>query len=373
MITKIKRSINRMNYRIRIAGFLILVTLIAQSCVENAINQDKKEKYVIPEKLLNTLVIDTVKRCPLVNAINLTGIVDFNQDKQVNIFSLVSGNVQDIKVQLGDHVTAGQVLAVVKSSEMAGYGNNLVIAETNVTATKKQLDATTDLYKSGLASILDVTNAQVNYDQAVSQLEMAKRILEINGNSSKGDYIIKSPISGFIVQKNITNNTSVRADNGTNLFTISDLNDVWVQGNIYEADINKVHIGDKVEVRILSEPDRVFIGKVDQKLNMLDPTSKVIKVRVVLQNPDYVLKPQMFASLTIINSEGKESLCISSKALVYDFSQYYVLVYKGNGNVGIAPVEVLNTLGDKTYLLSGVLEGDRVIASKTLQIYSELN
>jgi len=372
MITKIKRSINRMNYRIRIAGFLILVTLIAQSCVENAINQDKKEKYVIPEKLLNTLVIDTVKRCPLVNAINLTGIVDFNQDKQVNIFSLVSGNVQDIKVQLGDHVTAGQVLAVVKSSEMAGYGNNLVIAETNVTATKKQLDATTDLYKSGLASILDVTNAQVNYDQAKSQLETTKKILEINGNNTNGNYIIKSPISGFIVQKNITNNTSVRADNGTILFTISDLNDVWVQANVYEANVGKVHIGDNAEVRILSV-DRAFNGKVDKILNVLDPTSKVIKVRVVLQNPGYILKPQMYASVLISNPEGKEALCIPSKALVFDRSRYYVLVYKGNGKADITSVEVLNTLGDKTYLSSGVHEGDRIIATIALQIYSELN
>jgi cobalt-zinc-cadmium efflux system membrane fusion protein len=286
---------------------------------------------------------------------------------------LVSGNIQDITVQLGDYVSAGQVLGVVKSSEMAGYGNNMLIAETNVTASKKQLDATNDLYKSGLASILDVTNAQANYDQAVSQLETAKRVLEINGNNTKGDYIIKSPISGFIVQKTVTNNTSVRADNGTNLFTISDLKDVWVQANVYESNIGKVHLGDNAEVRVLSEPDKVFTGKVDKILNVLDPTSKVIKVRVVLPNPDYLLKPEMYASVIVSNPEDKMALCISSKALVYDRSRYYVLVYKGKGNADIAPVEILNMLGDKTYITSGVHEGDMIIASTALQIYSELN
>jgi cobalt-zinc-cadmium efflux system membrane fusion protein len=274
---------------------------------------------------------------------------------------------------LGDYVTAGQVLAVVKSSEMAGYGNNLVIAETNVTATKKQLDATNDLYKSGLASILDVTTAQVNYDQALSQLETAKRILKINGDNTKGDYIIKSPINGFIVQKNVTNNTLVRTDNGTNLFTISDLKDVWVQANVYEANVEQIHPGDPVEVRILSAPDKFFTGKVDKILNVLDPTSKVIKVRVVLKNPDYILKPQMFASVLVSNPEGREALCVPSKALVYDRSRYYVLKYNGKGSADITPVEVLNTLGDKTYLSSGVNEGDKVIASLALQIYSELN
>ena len=363
-----------MKSSISVAVLLFSLVLILLGCGDNNNKHEDKTKYVIPDSLLHTLVIEPVINCPLVNVIKLTGMVDFNQDKQVNIFSLVSGNVQDVKVQLGDYVIRGQVLAVVKSSEMAGYSNSLVIAETNVTATKKQLDATNDLFKSGLASILDVTAAQANYDQAESQLEMARRVLKINGNSVNGDYIIKSPISGFVVQKNVTNNTMVRTDNGTNLFTISDLNDVWVQANVYEANVEQVNIGDNVEVRILSAPEKVFTGKVDKILNVLDPISKVIKVRVVLQNPGYILKPQMFASIIVSNPEkGKEALCVPNNALVYERSRYYVLVYKGNGNADITPVEVLNTLGNKTYLSSGVHEGDRVIASTALQIYSELN
>jgi len=359
-----------------IVGIGILLfssALFFQSCSESAKKPEEKVKYVIPDSLLHTLRIDTVQKCPLVNALRLTGMVDFNQDKQVSIFSLVSGIVEDVKVQLGDYVTSGQVLAVVKSSEMAGYSNNLVIAETNVTATKKQLDANKELYKSGLASILDVTTAQTNYDQATSALDMAKKILKINGNNDKGNYVIKSPVSGFIVQKNITNNTTVRADNGTALFTVSDLKEVWVQANVYEANVEKVHLGDNVEVRILSEPDKVFKGRVDKILNVLDPTSKVIKVRIVLENPDYILKPQMYASVLVSNSAGQQALCVPSSALVYETSRYYVLVYKGNGNADITPVEVLNTLGDRTYLKSGVQEGDMVIGSLALQIYSELN
>ncbi len=352
---------------------LFSAAMLMQSCSENTKKTEGKVKYVIPDSLLHTLVIDTVRKCPLVNALTLTGKVDFNQDKQVNIFSLVSGIVQDVKVQLGDYVKAGQVLAVVKSSEMAGYSNNLVIAQSNITTTRKQLEASKELYKSGLASSLDVTTAQSNYDQALSALETAKKIIKINGNSSNGDYVIKAPINGFIVQKNITNSTSVRSDNGANLFTISDLKEVWVQANVYEANIEKVHIGDKADVKILSEPNRIFTGKVDKILNVLDPTSKVIKVRIVLENPDYALKPEMFASVIVSNPEGRDAICIPSKALVYENSRYYVVVYKGKGDADIAPVDVLNTLGDKTYLNSGVEEGERVIASTALQIFTELN
>ncbi len=353
---------------------MVSAAILIYGCGENKKVTEVKQQYIIPDSLLHTLVIDTVSKCPLINVIRLTGMVDFNQDKQVNIFSLVSGNIQDIKVQLGDYVNAGQVLAVVKSSEMAGYSNSLVVAQTTVRAAKKQLDAATDLYKSGLASVLDVTNAQVNYDQASSQLEMAKRILKINGNNINGEYVIKAPISGFIVQKNVTNNTSVRADNGAALFTISDLKEVWIQANVYEANVEQVNLGDYAEVSILSAPDKVFVGKIDKILNVLDPTSKVIKVRIVLQNPDYILKPQMFASVLVSNPEkGRDAICVPSKSLVYERSRYYVIKYNGKGKADITPVEILNTLGDKTYINSGINEGDKIIASTTLQIYSELN
>jgi membrane fusion protein, heavy metal efflux system len=344
-----------------------------QSCTEKEKPIEDKVKYVIPDSLLRTLTIDTVQRSPMMNALTLTGMVDFNQDKQVNIFSLVSGNIEDIKVQIGDYVHAGQVLATVKSSEMAGYSNNLLIAETNVRSTKKQLDVTNELYKSGLASVMDVTNAQVNYDQAASQLETAKKILKINDNNGKGDYTIKSPINGFIVQKNVTNNTIVRADNGASLFTISDLKDVWVQANVYEANIEQVHLGDKVEIKTLSAPDRVFKGKVDKILNVLDPASKVVKVRIVLPNPDYILKPQMFASVMVSDFSSKSALSLPTKALVYENSKYYVVKYNGKGDADITPVEVINTVGDIAYLKDGIKEGDRVIGSLALQIFSELN
>lgn len=357
-----------------LAFFLCFVLLVLQSCGnKNEKPAEESHKYVIPDSLMRTLQIDTVQTRPLVNTISFTGMVDVNQDNQVNIFPLVSGNARDIKVQLGDYVTAGQVLGTVSSSEMANYSNGLVVAQTNVAATKRQLQAAQDLFKDGLASSLDVTTAQTNYDQAAAQLEMAQRILKINGNNTNGEWIIKAPVSGFIVQKNITNGTSIRTDNGTGIFTISDLKNVWVWANVYESNISNIHLGDDVSVTTLSYPGRIFKGKVDKMLNALDPTTKVMKVRVVIPNEKYELKPQMFASIEIANPENKQALCVSSKALIYDNSRYYVLVYNGHGDASITPVEVLNAQGDRTYIKSGVKEGDRVITTAAILIYGELN
>lgn len=364
---------NHSKIRIQVYSVIAFLAVLLISCTEENKKTVERERYVIPDSISTNMIIDTVNKCPLVDAITLTGSVDFNQDNQVNIYPLVSGNIQDVKVQVGDYVTAGQVLAVVKSGEMAGYSSNLINAEANLRLAKKNLDAQKDLFASGLSSQLDVTAAESNYEQAVAQLEMVKRVLKINGNNTQGEYIIKAPISGFIVQKNITNNTAIRADNGNSLFTISDLKNVWVQANVYESNISKVHLGDEVTITTVSYPDKVFKGKIDKILNVLDPASKVMKVRIILSNTDYALKPQMFTRVVVYSKGNKEALCLPSNALIFDHSQNYVLIYKGKGIAEIRPVQVLNTLGDKAYLTNGLNVGEMVVGSNAILIYDALN
>ncbi len=366
------REIFKISTVLKSLPIIILVALTACSD-KNQKKTDDRESYVIPDSIMKRLQIDTVRMTPVTDAITLTGMVDFNQDNQVNIFPLVSGVAQDVAVQLGDAVKKGQVLVTVKSSEMAGYENNMVVAETNVRSTQKQLDAVKDLFKNGLSSQLDLSNAQTAHDQALAQLEMAQRILRINGNNRQGIYEVKSPIDGFIVQKNITNNTIIRTDNGSNMFTISDLKNVWVQANVYESNISRVHVGADVNVTTLSYPDKVFKGKVNKMLNVLDPASKVMKVRIVLPNDGYLLKPQMFASVNILNPLGKQALTVSSNALMFDHSQYYVLLYNSPKDVRITPVQILGSNDNHTYISVGVKEGDKVIARDVILIYQALN
>ena len=361
----IKKSIGTL-----IASYLIFNLF---SCTSNELTSDVRQPYVIPDSLMQKLVIDTVKTSSITYAIKFNGIVDYNTDKIANLFPLVSGNVQDIHVMPGDNVKMGQVLGMVKSAEIANYNAALITAETNVRLNAKLLDQQKDLFKSGLASQIDITNAEVNYEQAIAAKIVAEKILSINGNNKNGEYFIKSPVDGFIVQKNVTNGMAIRADNSASLFTISDLKNVWIQANVYEANIGKVHEGDPVEVSTISYPDKVFKGKVDKLMNVLDPASKVMKMRVVLNNPGYILKPQMFATIAINNSENKQAISISSSDLVFDHSQYYVIIITGKKDVQIRPVEVSSINGKTAYLNSGLKPGDRLISSQALLIYGSLN
>jgi membrane fusion protein, heavy metal efflux system len=347
--------------------------LLLQSCDSTEQKPVADVKFVLPDTIARSLKIDTVTISQLVNSITLTGKVGSDEDHIVPVNSFVSGIISDVKVMLGDYVTAGQTLALVRSSEVAGFSNDLVNAETNLRLNQTNLQKTKDLYKSGLASMTDSLNAEIQVQQAQSELNRVRSVLKINGAGSQGDLVVKAPISGFVVQKSAINNMAIRSDNSASLFTISDLKTVWIQANVYESNISLIHQGENVDVTTLAYPGRVFKGKIDKVMNVLDPASKVMKVRVVLANQDYALKPEMYASITVSDKENARCLSIPSQALIFDHSQYYVLVYNSKTDIKITPVQVLNTVGDRTFLASGVNNGDKIVGSQAILIYNALN
>ena len=354
---------------------LVLLTggLFLQSCETKDKKPEADKGFVIPDTVMQSLRIDTVTLSPLINAITLTGKVGTNEDNVIPVNSLVSGIVQDIKVALGDYVRQGQVLAVVRSQEMAQYSSDLLNAGTNLRIARKNLDKTIDMYHGGLASLTDSLSAEVAVQQAQAELDRVNRVLKINGGNTNGEFVVRAPISGFIVQKGATNDQAIRGDNSASLFTISDLKNVWIQANVYESNISLIHPGENVDVTTLAYPGRIYKGRVDKIMNVLDPTSKVLKVRVVLPNPDYTLKPEMYASITVSDKENKQCLSVPTSAVIFDNSQYYVLVFHSKSDVRITPVKWINAVGDRTFIAAGVNKGDRVIASQAILIYNALN
>jgi cobalt-zinc-cadmium efflux system membrane fusion protein len=353
-------------------AMIILIVLFGQSC-KNHVASTNNSAYILPDSLAKTLHFDTIKVRTLINTISLSGKVSFNEDNVIKIYSMVSGNCQNIKVMLGDYVHAREILGIIKSSEMAGFSNDLVSAKTNLKVAKENLNATQDMFKSGLASQKDIFTAKATYEQAQSELNRAKSVMHINGGSTNENYIIRSPISGFVVEKLATNDMVIRADDNTNLFTISDLKNIWVIANVYESNISAIHLNDSVDVMTLAYPGKIFKGKINKMMNVLDPTNKVMKVIIKLPNPGYLLKPEMFANVTVTNRSNKNALCVSSSALIFHHSQNYVLVYHNNADIETIPVQIINTLGNKTYISGKVKAGDRVITSQTILLYEALN
>ena len=260
---------------IRYAAALTMLALALQSC-HHAEEEQKDEKFQVTDTLLQSLVIDTVKEASALSEISLTGSIAPDENKLVKIYPMVSGIAHDIKIQLGDVVNKGQTLAVLKSAEMAGYTKDYISAEADLRSARRAFESTSDLYKSGLASQKDYEQAQSDYQKAQAEIKRAGEVVNINKSNNDG-YLVKSPLTGFVIEKNLTDNEQVRADNSTNLFTIADLSDVFVLINVYESDISNVQVGDQVKITTLSFPDKVFTGKIDKIYEVLDPDNKVVK------------------------------------------------------------------------------------------------
>jgi len=349
-----------------------IIGLTLQSCHRSNESQERDTKFQVTDSLLNSVLIDTVKEASALSQFTLTGSIAPDENKMVKIYPMVSGVAQDIRVQLGDVVHRGQTLAILKSPEMAGFTKDYVASEADIRNTHRILESTQDMYKSGLASQKDLEQAQSDYSKAVAEGKRATAVIQINKSNENG-YEVKAPISGFVVERNLTNNTQVRADNGQNLFTIADLSTVYVLVNVYESDISKIQTGDPVKVVTLSYPDKVFSGKIDKIDNMLDPDNKVMHARIKISNPGNLLKPEMFANILINARSGEELPFVNSNVLVFDNDKNYVIVADGSkAKVHIQPVEIAKTVEDRAYIRKGLNPGDRVIASRQVYLYESL-
>jgi cobalt-zinc-cadmium efflux system membrane fusion protein len=359
-------------YKILIAACFFISGFLLQSCHNSDENQEKDPKFQVTDTLLRSLLIDTVKEASALSQLTLTGSIAPDENKMVKIFPLVSGVAQDVRVQLGDVVQKGQTLAIMRSAEMAGYTKDYISSEADIRNTRRILESTQDMYKSGLASQKDLEQAQSDYQKAVAEGKRAGAVISINKSNENG-YEVKSPLTGFVVEKNLTNNTQVRADNSQNLFTIADLSTVYVLVNVYESDIEKIQTGDPVKITTLSYPDKVFSGRINRIDNMLDPDNKVMHARITINNPGNLLKPGMFANVLIRARSGENLPEINSNALVFDNDRNYAIVVDASkSKVHIQPVEVAKTVEDRAYISKGLKPGDCVVASRQVYLYESL-
>ena len=175
-----------------------------------------------------------------------------------------------------------------------------------------------------------------------------------------------------MVEKNLTSNTQVRADNSQNLFTVADLSTVYVLVNVYESDISKIQTGDQVKITTLSYPNKIFDGHIDKIDNMLDPDNKVMHARIKINNPGNLLKPGMFANILIKAKSGEELPFIDRNAIVFDNDKNYAVVVDGKAKVHIQLVKVAKTVEDRAYISNGIKPRDKVVASRQVYLYESL-
>lgn len=359
-------------YTLRSVLLLLLIVGGLSQCTTHTDTFKKEDTLVLSDSLLRRLNIDTVRGSANANQIEVTGKITPDEDKMIRVFPMVSGIVSNIHVQVGDVVKAGQVLASMRSVEVAAIHRDVSSSGADVATAKRNMEAAEDMYKSGLMSERDLTLSRNEYKKALAENQRSKQVLQINGRGTQSNYTVSAPISGFVIEKKVTNNMQLRADNGDNMFAIADLSTVWVIINVYESDITKIKTGDKVEITTISYPDKIFEGIIDKVYNMLDPDNKVMRARIKVSNPGYMLKPEMFATVKVHVQADGSLPSISNNSLIFDNENYYVILLDAKNNPHIQQIRIAKKIENRVFIQDGLQAGDRVIASRQLYIYEAL-
>jgi cobalt-zinc-cadmium efflux system membrane fusion protein len=332
--------------------------------------ESKKDEPAVSDSLIKNVETAAAKMEEPSESIKLNGKIQPDESKQSKVFALVSGKIKSVQVELGDYVKQGQVLAVLQSAEVAGITNDVSIAESSLEMAKKNVETQKSLFEGNLATQQDYLSAQIEYKKAQSELNRARQVANISGGNSAA-YTLKAPISGYVIEKNITGNSEVRQDNSNSLFTVADLSTVWIIANVYESDIANIRLGDEVRVKTLANPEKEYLGKIDKVYNVLDPANRTMQVRISMPNANGELKPEMFATVKVSAKPTGAVLSIPAKAIVMDNSKQYVVVKKTN-KLEIKPISLLRRIEDRAFI-SGLEEGDQVVTSAQVFIYDALN
>jgi cobalt-zinc-cadmium efflux system membrane fusion protein len=266
-----------------------------------------------------------------------SGRVSFEDVKVAHVFSPVTGQVTRISALLGQRVKKGDPLAVIQSPDIGQFSSDMAKADADLAAADRNYKREKDLWEKHATSQKDFETAEDTFRKARAEKDRAvqKASLLRSGRVDvvSMSYTLPAPVDGDVLLRNLSIGSEVQGQYiGTGspqeLYTIGEFDEVWVLADLYELDLERVTIGSPATVRVVAYPGRTFQGKVDWVSGMLDPKSRTAKVRCTFENPDRLLKPEMYATVAI-SVEARKALAIPKGSVVRLGQETVVFVEEG--------------------------------------------
>ncbi len=353
----------------------VLCAVFLASCSKKEENtqDDKTAAFVMSETMYNDCTYETAKTENAQNQIRLFGKVTAENNNMAQVFPAMGGSVIKINAELGDYVKQGQLLASIQSTEVAGYQSQTKDADANVSIAERNLQSVQDMYEGKLASEKELVMAKKELEKAKAEQSRMGAVNRLYKLKSGSVYNMYAPISGYVVAKDISPNEMLTGSNDQAVFTIAKLDNVWVMANINETDLARVKEGQEVTIKTIAYPDSKIYGKIDKIFNVIDPQTRAAKAMIKVPNANGLLKPDMNATVKVHYTEPEQYITVPSAAVVFDRSRNFVMVFRDKNDIETREVTVYRALDDKTYITSGLKEGEKVIVKGNLLIYDAIN
>jgi cobalt-zinc-cadmium efflux system membrane fusion protein len=364
-----------------IAALCLVVTIVPachrRATANPAAAPPTTEVWLAPEQAeAAKLVVEPLEAQPVGGVVVASGRVTFDDLQVSHVLSPVTGRVVKIEAQPGQRVKRGDALAQIESPDVAAAFSDLAKAKADFGAAEKEANRQKELFDVHAGSQRDFESAQSNFSKARAELDRAKKKSRIlRGSHSDGVnemYTLRAPIDGEVISRNVNPGAEVQGQytGGTvlELFTVGELDSVWVLGDIFEMDLGRVKAGTACLATVVSYPGRVFRGQADWISDTLDPATHTSKVRCKIANSDRALKPEMYATVAL-PVDRQVALAIPRGALLRLGDQTVVFVEAGKTPDGRLRFErrpvVVNEEqgGDFLPVLRNLAKGERIVVS----------
>jgi cobalt-zinc-cadmium efflux system membrane fusion protein len=310
------------------------------------------------------------------NVVTASGHVGFDDLRVAHIFSPVTGKVTRILAAPGQRVKQGAPLAIIQSPDVGNAFSDLGKAQADLIAAEHDFHRQQELYQAHAGSQKDSEAAEDNFRKAKAEMDRARQKARLfRGGSADAvtqEFTLRAPIDGEIVARNVNPGAEVQGQysGGTavELFTVGELDRVWVTADIFEMDLGRVKKGAPVTIKAVAYPDRTFTGVVDWISDTLDPVSRTARVRCAIANPDRELKPEMYATVDI-EVAGVATPALPRSAVLRISDQTIVFIADGQSGDGrqrfIRRVVALDEDrgNDVVPIVRGLALGERVVTS----------
>ena len=304
-----------------------------------------------------------------------TAAVDFDNDQATSVLAPFSGPVSRLLVSQGDEVSKGQPLAIVDSPDFAtaisAYQKALATARTD----RRLADLDKDLVQHNGVSQreyeqaqTDAANAEADRDaalralvslnvppQAIEAIRQGRPVSHLGG-------IIRAPVAGTVVEKLITPGELLEAGT-TPCFTVADLSRVWVMARLFGSDLSAVSVGDPAEV-VTGVDAHNLTGRVDKISALVDPDTRAVTVRVVVENPQHALRKQMYVRVLIHSRYESSGLLIPTSAVLRDDENLpFVYLAEADGSFARRQITLGTRVADQYEIPAGLRSGDQVVVA----------
>ncbi|MBS0180945.1 MAG: efflux RND transporter periplasmic adaptor subunit [Nitrospira sp.] len=317
---------------------------------------------------------------PSRQGLTLSGKIAYGEDRYSRISSPLQGRVVEVRAHLGGRVKSGDILLIVDSPDIAQAYSEYVKEVSDLQYATRAYELAKDLYEDKALSLKDLKLAENELVKARAEFRRAKERLlslrvapdELSKPLDKqritSRFEMKSPLTGVVVERTVTPGQSVTGDADHVLFTIADLDVLQVVADVYERDLALVREGQSAVVKVEAYPDVEFPATVIAVGDVVDPSTRTIKVRALVKNEARELKPEMFARLQLDISGIGPFLTVPREAVLEADGKQFVYVVEEGTRYVKRDVKTVNISPDQTRVLEGLTQGERIVTKGAVLI-----